>query len=489
MSTSAELTPSSSSFSDGSGSSSGRPAADAGDDGNIVQIYAGQLFDSEERRLLARRVLSVSRASGLIVDMRTYEEEEAQRVFGGIGGEDGEAGRGTVDLRRETVLPGLVDAHVHFFLHPYAETSWEDQVTKESLVERTVRATVHAKRTLLAGYTTVRDLGTEGAEDADIGLRKCLSGAHPLIPGPRYFCATRALVPTGSYGPKSSLRVGQEGVDGITGAEVVDGVDECVKAVRRQIGAGADWIKVRLHYRFRSRTADVAPLRSKGDFALFTKPELEAILATAHGLGVKVAAHATLLSSLHGLAFDSVEHTVEMSTAHGSLSPTTTWVPTLAVYHTLSQGPGGKWERMVKTFKTAVDQGEDRIACGGDTGPFPHGDNALELQLMVSLGADWKDVLWWATLGGWRCVRSMAWEGKAGEARLARVHELGEDVRVVGDNEVPFGVFRKGFAADVIATTGDLENDFKGAIWKDNISFVMKGGKVYKKDGNEIVWV
>ncbi|KAI0937447.1 hypothetical protein AcV5_005354 [Taiwanofungus camphoratus] len=458
-----------------------------------TKIFAGKLFDPYTLTLLPNRIITVSRESGLILDVQPYSAaDEASVDF---------SGPQIVDLRPATVLPGFVDAHVHLFLHPYSEASWEDQVTRESLVERTVRATVHARRTLMAGYTAVRDLGTEGAGDADIQMRKCLSGPNPLIPGPRYFCANRAIVVTGSYGPKNRLHYNQEGVEGITGAEVADGEVECIKAVRRQVGAGADWIKIYADYRFRSRMDDASSAVSRANIPTFNDKELKAIVRTANDLGVKVAAHAAHWhargdSVASGPGVHSVEHGHEMvfdddkfitsrNLTNDPNNLNTIWVPTLAVYYTTSQGK--VWNNVARAFRLALEKGIDRIACGGDTGVFAHGDNALEMKLMARLGADWRKVLRWGTLGGWECIRSLSWEGKEGAERLAKVQELREDARLVGDNEVPFGAIRRGFAADIVATIGDLENDFENAVDKTAIVFVMKGGRVYKREGKELV--
>ncbi|OJA08863.1 hypothetical protein AZE42_01747 [Rhizopogon vesiculosus] len=456
------------------------PEAQTPSSGATKVVLAGKLFDPYTLEVLENQAITISSDSGLILDVTSFSNLSSDFAsFGEV-----------IDLRNSTVLPGFVDVHVHFFLHPYAETSWEDQLTKESITERTIRATVHAKRTLMAGFTAVRDLGTEGAGDADIALRKCLSGPDALIPGPRYFCATRAIAPTGSYGPKSSLYVNKEGIDGVTGVEVADGTDECIKAVRRQIGAGADWIKIYADYRFRSRVSDVSRRAGAASVATFNRNELSAMVNTAHEYGVKVAAHATNMSTIVGmlsLRVDSIEHGYDMASAEEFVEEfrgkKTKYVPTLATFYTLNQGQGETWDRAVMTFKKALDGGMDNIACGGDTGVFAHGSNALELSLMVRLGADWRKVLRWATLGGWECIRSQMWEDKAGEARLAQVDKLKEDPRIVGDNEVPFGAVKRGFIADLIATRGDFATDFDGAVSAESIHFVMKGGRIYKRDG------
>ncbi|KAH9885438.1 hypothetical protein C8Q73DRAFT_749218 [Cubamyces lactineus] len=462
--------------------------------GRVIRIYAGQLFDPESLELRPRQKVTVSQDSGLILDVRPYLIPEEGEV-------DFTNADTVVDLRDATVLPGFVDAHVHMFLHPYAERTWEDQLTKESLVERTVRATVHAKRTLMAGFTTVRDLGTEGAEDADIQLRKCMSGPNPLIPGPRYFCANRAIIASGSYGPKSNLHLHQDGVEGVTGAEFVDGEAKCMKAVRKQVGAGADWVKVLYtdlvvslsHYRVRTRMADVSTSTATATIQTFTTDELKVLVRTAHQLGVKVAAHANtwradLLPENGGV--DTLEHGNDLGPdwlLDAIQRSRVIWVPTLAVYYTndTAKAPGGPWDRTAHNFQRALARGITNIACGGDTGPFPHGDNALEMKLMVRLGADWRLVLRWATLGGWQCVRSMRWEGQEGAARLAWVPAMQESAAAVGDNEVPFGIVKKGFVADIVATRGDLQRDFENAVDKSNITFVMKGGKIFKMGGRE----
>ncbi|OAX41021.1 hypothetical protein K503DRAFT_713498 [Rhizopogon vinicolor AM-OR11-026] len=460
------------------------PEAQAPPSGATKVVLAGKLFDPYTLEILENQAITISSDSGLILDVTSFSNLRS----------DFASFSEVIDLRNSTVLPGFVDVHVHFFLHPYAETSWEDQLTKESITERTIRATVHAKRTLMAGFTAVRDLGTEGAGDADIALRKCLSGPDALIPGPRYFCATRAIAPTGSYGPKSSLYVNKEGIDGVTGVEVADGTDECIKAVRRQIGAGADWIKIYADYRFRSRVSDVSRRAGAASVATYNHNELSAMVNTAHEYGVKVAAHATNMSTIVGmlsLRVDSIEHGYDMASAEGFVEEfrgkKTKYVPTLATFYTLNQGQGETWDRAVMTFKKALDGGMDNIACGGDTGVFAHGSNALELSLMVRLGANWKKVLRWATLGGWECIRSQMWEDKAGEARLAQVDKLKEDPRIVGDNEVPFGAVKRGFIADLIATRGDFATDFDGAVSAESIHFVMKGGRIYKRDGLPVV--
>src|SRR5512138_551624 len=218
-----------------------------------------------------------------VVDGSVMHEGWAVRVKGnridavGAPADVGAAGAQTIDLANATLLPGLVEGHSHVLLHPYDETSWNDQVLKESLGVRTARAVNHLRDTLLAGFTTLRDLGTEGAGYADAELKQAVE--QGIIPGPRMLVSTRAIVATGSYGPKGfslEWRVPQ-------GAEEADGPD-LVRVVRDQIGHGADWIKVYSDYRWGAR-GEAAPT--------FSLDELKTIADTARSSGRPVVAHSS----------------------------------------------------------------------------------------------------------------------------------------------------------------------------------------------------
>lgn len=479
-----------------------------------LRILASRVFDSTSCIFLVNQAITVSRVTGLIIDVRPIAALED--VF-----EDGKID--VIDLLNEniTLIPGLIDTHVHLFLHPYSETSWEDQVTKESTAERVIRATIHARTTLMAGYTTVRDLGTEGAEDSDMALRKCVSGPNPMIPGPRLFTASRAIVSTGSYGPKSRIHPGVEGVDGKHGAEVADGEAECIRAVRRQIGAGADWIKIYADYPIRSRSAQVNPRMAARDLPLFSPRELTAMIETAHAQGVKVAAHASRSETcrlLVDLGVDCIEHGLFMDReallAIKHSPQRVIWTPTLATF--AEDGPYSQFMGFSKkSFQEALRIGGIRFGCGGDTGTFAHGLNASELVTMIDYGADWRDVLKWATIGGWECVRGIQWEGEAGrrrleafakaaaqgyvdtsvtaEAEIEPFEEIGE--WPLGDNDVPLGAIKPGFAADIVGIKGDLMMDGKDAFLKAlggmsdpfHPPLVIKAGRVCKLNGKELV--
>ncbi|HEY6121729.1 MAG TPA: amidohydrolase family protein [Pyrinomonadaceae bacterium] len=335
-----------------------------------------------------------------------------------------------VELPHLTLLPGLIEAHSHILLHPYTETSWNDQVAHEALSLRIARATNHLRNTLLAGFTTIRDLGTEGAAYADVGLKQAVQ--QGIIPGPRMFVATRAIVATGSYGPKgyaSEWRVPQ-------GAEEADGVDNLTRVVRDQIGHGADWIKVYADYRWGTQGA--APT--------FSLDELKLAVETARSANVPVSAHATTTEGMRRAVLAGVE-TIE----HGDGGTPEVFqlmkergvalCPTLSI-------AGANAEHKRAVFKAALDAGVT-IASGSDVGVFAHGDNARELEAMVDFGMPLIDVLRSATSIN---ARVLHMEGRLGEVKI-------------------------GLLADLIAVDGDPTHDVSALR---RVKFVMKGGVVYK---------
>jgi imidazolonepropionase-like amidohydrolase len=352
-----------------------------------------------------------------------------------------------VALPNLTLLPGLIDAHTHVLLHPYNEASWNDQVLKEPYALRVCRATNHLRAALLSGFTTIRDLGTEGAGYADVGLKHAVE--QRIVPGPRMLVTTRAIVATGSYGPKGfapEFYIPQ-------GAEEADGVDALVRVVRDQIGKGADWIKV---------YADAAMGGAKVQPS-FTEGELKRIVETARSLGVPVVAHAMSKEGMRRATLAGVE-TIE----HGDggdievfrlmVEHKVALCPTLAASEAMSRYRG--WKRgtdpepaEIKSkraaFKEALDAGVT-IVNGSDMGVFAHGDGARELELLVDHGLKPVQAL--------RAATSVA----------AKVLHLDDRL----------GVIKPGQFADLIAVEGDPTREIQ-ALRK--VRLVMKGGVMYRE--------
>ncbi len=342
------------------------------------------------------------------------------------------AGAKVIDLPGLTLMPGLIEAHSHILLHPYSETPWNDQVARESLSLRVARATNHLRNTLQAGFTTIRDLGTEGAGYADVGLKQAVE--QGIIPGPRMIVVTRAIVATGSYGPKgyaSEWTVPQ-------GAEEADGIDSLTRVVRDQIGHGADWIKIYADYRW----------GKSGAAPTFSLDEIKLVVETAKSAGIPVAAHATTAEGMRRAAMAGVE-TIE----HGDGGTPEVFrlmkERNVALCPTLAIASGANIERKRNAFKAALDAGVT-IASGSDVGVFAHGDNALEIETMVKFGMPLIDALRSAT------------------SVNARVLHMSDRI----------GVVKPGLLADVIAVEGDPTKDV-GALRK--VKFVMKGGVLFKE--------
>ncbi|MGI4863464.1 MAG: amidohydrolase family protein [Janthinobacterium lividum] len=341
-----------------------------------------------------------------------------------------------------TLLPGLIEGHSHLLLHPYNETSWNDQVLTEPLALRVARATVHAQRTLAAGFTTARDLGTEGAGYADVGLKQAID--QGIIPGPRLLVATRALVATGSYGPHLAA------VDDLPqGAQEADGVDNLVRAVREQIGHGADVVKVYADYRWGPNNTPQPT---------YSLEELTLVVQTARAAGRGVVAHASTAEGMRRATLagvETIEHgdggTLEvfqlMKQRGVAFCPTVAATDAQARYKGWQRGQQPAPQRVLDKHRAmqAARQAGVALVVGGDVGVFAHGDNARELELLVQdYGLAPLDVLRAATSGN------------------ARIFHLADRGRLA-----------PGLLADLVAVAGDPTQHIEALR---QVRLVLKGG-------------
>ena len=346
-----------------------------------------------------------------------------------------------------TLMPGMIEGHSHILLHPYNETSWADQVLKESAAERAARAVNHLKASLMAGFTTLRDLGSEGAGYTDVGLRTAIEKG--VIPGPRLLVAGPAIVATGSYGPKGF----HDGVQVPLGAEQADGYDDLIKTVRRQIGNGADFIKVYADYRWGPEGTAMPT---------FSIEELQVIVSTAKSSGRVVIAHAATAEGMRRATLagvSTIEHgdggTTEvfnlMKERGVALCPTIAASEAIESYRGWNKGSKGTTPaRVVKKRQSIAMARAARVAivAGGDVGVFAHGENARELELMEEYGFPKDSIL--------RSVTS-------GNAQLLNLEHIGS--------------IKENYLADLIVVKGNPLEDLSSLR---QVIFVMKDGIIYK---------
>ncbi|HXI86782.1 MAG TPA: amidohydrolase family protein, partial [Parvularculaceae bacterium] len=359
-----------------------------------------------------------------------------------------ETGADVIDLKGDTLTPGLIDLHSHVLLHPYNEVSWNDQVLHESVAERAVRAANHLRDTLLAGFTTLRDLGTEGAGYADVGLKEALEKG--VIIGPRLLVVGPAIVALGSYGPSGY----REGVKVPQGAEEASGVEGVEAAARHQIAGGADWVKVYADYRWGPK-GEARPT--------FTEGEIARIVEVAHSSGRKVAAHAATDEGVRR-ALEAGVSTIE----HGDNASLETFklmakkgvpvCPTLAATESVARYRG--WDGKVETTPDSVKEKHEEMArilkagttiCNGsDVGVFSHGKNAWELELLVAYGVKPLDAL------------------RAATSTDAKIIGMGDEI----------GHIAPGYLADLAAFEGDPATDIRAL---SRPTFVMRAGAVIRR--------
>lgn len=402
--------------------------------GQDMLLVPDAIFDGVSERLITGKAVLVSngRIAG-IIDAETAERADVE----------------VISLLGQTLMPGLIDLHSHVLLHPYDETSWNDQVLKESWAERALRAGNHLKNTLNAGFTTLRDLGSEGAGYVDVGVRQALEKG--VVDGPRLIVAGKAIVATGSYGPRGFA----EHVSVPLGAEPADGAD-LVRVTRDQIGNGADFIKVYADYRW-GPDGSAQPT--------FSVTEIQSIVETARSSGRYTVAHATTPEAMRRATLAGVE-TIE----HGSAGNrevfelmrerSVAWCPTLAAGEAISMYQG--WRKgqdpdpqrvtsQKQAFQNALEAGVT-ICSGSDVGVFDHGDNAWEIELMAEYG-----------MSNFEALKSAT----SVNARLLHMEDT-------------IGQVEEGYLSELIAVRGNPLADIT-ALRK--VTFVLQGSRIIVRDG------
>ncbi|UII23999.1 amidohydrolase family protein [Fulvivirga ligni] len=350
-----------------------------------------------------------------------------------------------INFGNSTIMPGMIEAHSHVLLYPYNETEWNDQVMKESENLRAIRGAQMANRNLMAGFTTIRDLGSEGAGYADVAIKQSIEAS--IVAGPRMLVAGRAIVASGSYGPKGY----NPDVEVVLGAQAADGND-LIRVTREQIGHGADIVKVYADYRWGA---------NKEAMPTFSLEELKLIVETAKSSGRDVVAHASTAEGMRRAILagvSTIEHGSDATDEVLALmkEKNVALCPTLAATYAISTYRG--WDDQTQPEPEVVKAKRDffkralkhkvTIIAGGDVGVFPHGENARELILMSEYGMPNLDIL--------KSVTSV-------NARIFKLNNIGN--------------IKPDYLADIVVVKGD---PLKSINATTNVTFVMKDGVIYK---------
>lgn len=406
-------------------------------------VHAGRLIDGEGDQVRTDQGILVE--NGRIVKVGPWTQ---------VGAAAGDAQ--VIDLGDRTVLPGLIDAHTHLLLQgDITAQDYDDQLLKESIPYRAIRATAAARIALLNGFTTLRDVETEGAMYADVDLKTAIN--RGVIPGPRLFVSTRAFSATGMY-PLSGYSWELKVPDGV---QIVDGVDNIRRAVREQVKYGADWIKVYVDRRYYA--GEDGKLHS---WVNYTDEELKAFVDETHRLGKKIAAHAIGWDGIDAAlraGFNTIEHADGLTPdlIDRMVRQKVYWCPTIFVGAYVAEGRGGIWPRMVEYMRVAFGEAVRRgaspyISYGTDAGGYAWTEpQAREMSYMVRYGMPPMQVLKSATSVAARLLDQTANVGSIAEGRFA----------------------------DLIAIQGDPLQDITRM---EHVDFVMKNGVVYKRDGREV---
>jgi len=413
-------------------------------------VFAQEKSSAAPKRIAIRAGRLIDGKSGLAIP-NALIVVEGDRIASVTTGGPAPAGVEVIDLSKATVLPGLVDAHTHVLLQgDITSEDYDKQILKQSIPYRAIVAARNAQIALSHGFTTIRDLETEGAMYADVDVKNAIANGE--IPGPRMQVATRAMTPTGMYGPLGyswEIRIPQ-------GVQYVDGPEECRKAVREQVMYGADLIKY-----YSDHGYFYGPDGVLHSHVNFSDEEARAIVGETHRLGRKVAAHAIgsdgIAAALRA-GVDSVEHgdgmtgqQMEEMAKRGIY-----WVPTIVVGAYVANGRQGNWPKMVETekavFKLALTKGV-KIVFGTDAGGFDWRDlnEAKEFEYYVNYGMTPMQAISTATVAA---SELLGWSDK-------------------------MGTVEAGKWADIVAVSGD---PLKDVTELERVGFVMKGGVVVKNE-------